>query len=106
MIARTWQGRVAASKADEYYDYLQRTGVADYRATPGNRGVLVLRSIEGSTARYTIITFWDSIDAIREFAGEEYELARYYPEDDEFLLEREEHVGHAEVVMHTGLVDS
>jgi hypothetical protein len=49
---------------------------------------------------------WDSIDAIQEFAGEEYERARYYPEDDEFLLEREEHVGHAEVVMHTGLVDS
>jgi hypothetical protein len=52
MIARTWQGRVAASRADEYYDYLQRTGVADYRATPGNLGVVVLRLSARSRAMH------------------------------------------------------
>ncbi|MGH7449017.1 MAG: antibiotic biosynthesis monooxygenase family protein [Longimicrobiales bacterium] len=103
MIARTWHGRVEASKADAYYAYLLRTGLADYRATPGNRGVLVLRSIEGDIAHYTLITFWDSIDAIRRFAGDSYDRARYYPEDDEYLLEREERVVHAEVLEVSGI---
>lgn len=99
MIARTWHGRVPAAKADAYYDYLLRTGLADYRATPGNRGVLVLRTVEAGVAHYTLITIWDSIEAIRAFAGDDYERARYYPEDDAYLLEREERVTHAEVVM-------
>lgn len=99
MIARTWHGRVPAAKADAYYDYLLRTGLADYRATPGNRGVLVLRTVEAEVAHYTLITIWDSIEAIRAFAGDDYERARYYPEDDAYLLEREERVTHAEVVM-------
>ena len=35
MIARIWHGRTAAAKSDEYLDYLNRTGVPDYRATQG-----------------------------------------------------------------------
>ncbi len=100
MIARTWHGRVAASDADAYYDYLLRTGVFDYRATEGNRGVLVQRRIEGDVAHFVLTTIWDSVDAIKAFAGEDYELARYYPpEDDEYLLEKERYVTHAEVLM-------
>lgn len=99
MIARTWHGRVPASRAEAYHDYLLRTGLADYRATPGNRGVLVQRRIEGDVAHFVLTTLWDSMDAIRHFAGEAPEVARYYPEDDDYLLEREPHVTHAEVLM-------
>lgn len=99
MIARTWHGRVPASKAEAYYDYLLRTGLADYRATPGNRGVLVQRRIDGEIAHFVLTTLWDSFDAIKRFAGERYELARYYPEDDDYLLEREPYVAHADVLM-------
>jgi hypothetical protein len=98
MIARTWHGRVPAARADEYYDYLQRTGLSDYGATPGNRGVLVLLRIEGEVAHYDLITLWDSIEAIKRFAGEDYETARYYPEDDAFLLEKEAGVFHSTVL--------
>ena len=59
MIARTWHGRVPLSKADAYYQYLQRTGLADYAATPGNRGMLVLRRRDGDTAHFTLVTLWD-----------------------------------------------
>ena len=48
MIARHWHGRVRAADADTYHTYLLRTGVPDLRATPGNRGVYVLRRIEGA----------------------------------------------------------
>lgn len=98
MIARTWHGRVPAEKADAYHEYLLRTGVDGYAGTPGNRGVYVLRRVEGEVAHFLLITFWDSWEAIRRFAGEDYERARYYPEDDDFLLEREPFVTHYEVL--------
>jgi hypothetical protein len=99
VIARTWIGRVPAGKADAYYEYLLATGIPDYRATPGNLGVLVERRIDGDTARFELTTLWDSIESIKRFAGEQYELARYYPADDDYLIEREMHVSHAEVLM-------
>ena len=101
MISRTWHGRVPASRANEYYEYLRRTGIPDYQATPGNRGVLVQRRIEGDIAHFFLTTLWDSVDSIKTFAGEAFERARYYPADDDYLLEREDCVTHAEVLMVT-----
>jgi len=99
-IARTWHGRVPADKADDYHQYLLGTGIADYRSTPGNLGVLVqLRIDEERVAHFTLTTLWDSVASIIAFAGEDYERARYYPEDDDYLLEREPHVVHAEVLL-------
>ena len=99
MISRKWHGRVPAAKGDAYHAYLLRTGLADYRATPGNVGVLVERWLDGDEAHFLLTTMWDSIDAIKRFAGDDYEVARYYPEDDEYLLEREPTVRHAEVLL-------
>lgn len=101
MLARIWHGVTAKSKAEEYADYLNKTGVSDYQATDGNRGVHVLRRIEGDQAHFLIITFWDSVEAIKRFAGEDFEKARYYPEDENYLLEFEEKVAHYEVISST-----
>ena len=98
MIARTWHGRVPTAKADPYHAYLNRTGIPDYESTPGNRGVLVLRRTDGDETHFLLTTLWDSIDAIRSFAGDDYLRARYYPEDDEYLLEREPFVTHYDVL--------
>ena len=98
MIARTWHGRVPTDKADAYYAFLERSGIADYRKTQGNRAVLVLRRADGDVTHYQLTTLWDSLDAIKRFAGEDYERAKYYPEDDDFLLEKEPHVVHHEVL--------
>lgn len=98
MIARTWHGRVPATRADEYYDYLLRTGIPGYRATPGNRGVYVFRRQEGDVAHFLLTSLWDSIASIRAFAGDDIERARYYPEDTGFLLELEAKVTHYEVL--------
>jgi heme-degrading monooxygenase HmoA len=99
MIARIWHGTTPASKAGEYFDVLMRTGVTEYRATPGNRSVTVLRSIEGEIAHFLIITLWDSREDIRLFAGDDIETAHYYPEDQEYLLELEPQVKHYEVLV-------
>jgi heme-degrading monooxygenase HmoA len=98
MIARLWHGAVPATKADAYMRYLEKTGLPDYRATPGNRGVSVLRRLEGEVAHFLLVTLWDSPASIRAFAGADIEKARYYPEDEAFLLELEPTVTHYEVL--------
>ena len=98
MIARAWHGRVPAEKADAYHQYLLRTGLADYASTPGNRGVFVFRRIENGVCHFLLTTLWDSIDAIKRFAGDDYEKAHYYPEDRDFLLELEPFVEHYDVL--------
>jgi heme-degrading monooxygenase HmoA len=99
MIARIWHGVTAAAKSDEYLDYLRATGVPDYRATEGNRGVYVLRRIEGERAHFLTVSLWESIDEIKGFAGSDPEKARYYPGDEEFLLDFEPTVAHYEVLV-------
>ncbi len=99
MIARIWHGVVPEAKADAYYAYLMRTGIPDYRATHGNLGVHVYRSVAAGKAHFLLTSFWESLEAIRRFAGEQIDRARYYPEDAEFLVELEPHVTHYEVLL-------
>ena len=69
MIARMWHGAVPASKQQDYRAYLEKTGVPDSRATPGNRGVAVLERRDGDVAHFVFISLWESLEAIRAFAG-------------------------------------
>src|SRR3989440_5213172 len=89
LIARLWHGAVPATKGDDYAAYLRRTGVTECRATPGNHGVEVLRRTVGDETHFLFISFWDSMDAIRTFAGDDVERAHNYPEDRDYLLELE-----------------
>ena len=100
MIARIWRGRTPADKADAYLSFLERTGLADYRATEGNRGVLALRRVQDDVAEFTLITLWESMDAIRRFAGDDPDVAKYYSEDPQYLLELAPKVEHHEVAWH------
>ncbi len=98
MIGRIWHGVTAAEKSGEYLDYLNQTGVPDYRATEGNRGVYVLRRIEEDQAHFLTVSFWESMEKIEAFAGSDPEKARYYPDDGRFLTDFEPTVEHYEVV--------
>ena len=60
--------------------------------TPGNRGAWMLRRDVGENTEFAMFTLWDSMDAIRAFAGDEPERAVYYPEDEGYLVERDEFV--------------
>ena len=98
MIARTWHGVFPASKADEYVEYLNKTGIPEYQDTPGNLGVYMFRRIEGNQAHFLLLTLWESEEAIQRFAGSDIQKAKYYPEDEAFLLEMEPNVTHYEVI--------
>lgn len=98
MIARVWRGWTRAADADRYLDYLRRTGLADCRATPGNRGVHIQRRVVEGRAEFVFTSFWDSMDAIRGFAGDDVHRARYYPEDEEMLLALPPDIDHFDVM--------
>jgi heme-degrading monooxygenase HmoA len=102
MIARTWRGWTAIEDADAYVDYLNRTGMPAYRATPGNRGAWILRRSVGERMEFVTLSFWDSMDAVRGFAGDDPERAVFYPEDDRFLVDRELTVHHFELIGEDG----
>jgi len=85
MIARQWIGETRESDADIYSKYLEETGINDIRATKGNRDVWLLRRVHDGKAEFIVLSLWDSFEAIKAFAGPEYEKARYYAEDERFL---------------------
>ena len=98
MIARVWRGATRAADAEKYLEYLDRTGHAEYRGIAGHRRTITLRRIHGERAEFIVMSFWDSLEAIRAFAGADVERAVFYSEDDRFLVEREDRVAHFDVV--------
>lgn len=100
MIIRIWRGSTRLRDKDSYREYLNRTGMKDYLACRGNRGATLLcRELpEEQRAEFLFISYWQSLDAIKEFAGAEIDTAHYYPEDKKFLLGLEPKVTHYEVL--------
>jgi heme-degrading monooxygenase HmoA len=103
MIARSWRGWVRTEDRDAYVAYVDETGIAHYRATPGNLGAhLLTRDLDDGRTEIVTLSFWTSVDAVRAFAGEDVSAAVYYPEDDRYLVDREATVTHYEVHAGTG----
>jgi heme-degrading monooxygenase HmoA len=100
VIARIWRGVVRREDGDAYAEYIERTGVAGYRSTAGNRGVTMLRRDVEDRCEFLILSLWESIDAVKAFAGDDYETAVFYAEDDRFLIERDEKSSHWQVASH------
>jgi heme-degrading monooxygenase HmoA len=103
MIARIWRGSTRTEDADAYLEYVNETGFTQYRATPGNRGVLALRRVVDGRAELLLLTLWESEEAIRRFAGDDIGKAVFYPEDERFLVEKEDRVSHFDVVFEAGV---
>ena len=97
MIARIWHGMVPASKGDDYLGLMLRIALPEYMATQGNRGAWCLHRTEAGVTHFEMLTFWDDIDAIKRFAGDNYEQAKYYQFDPDFLIELEPRVRHYQV---------
>jgi heme-degrading monooxygenase HmoA len=98
LIARMWHGVTPEAKASKYSDFLNARAIPDYRGVPGNLAVYILRRDEGDKTHFVTLTFWESLEAIKGFAGEPVDRAKYYPEDRDYLLEFEPKVQHWEVV--------
>lgn len=98
MITRVWRGRTSAAKADAYESFLKETAYPDYGRVPGNRGWILLRRPAAEETEFLFVSFWDSMDAVRRYAGDDPERPKYYAEDKAALLELPEKVEHFEIV--------
>jgi heme-degrading monooxygenase HmoA len=99
LILRKWTGRIRTSQEKEYVDYIAATGLQDYAKTPGNLGFeMLLRDLGNGESEVTTLSWWADMESIRAFAGATPELARYYPEDDAYLVHRPLNVEHHRVV--------
>jgi heme-degrading monooxygenase HmoA len=96
MITRIWHGATPAHKGDEYLKLMREVAIPDYRKTPGNQGAYALRRIEGDVADFLMVSFWESEEAIRAFAGNDIRVAKYKDYDQDFLLELEPYCTHYE----------
>ena len=95
MIARLWRGSAAdAANADAYQRHVTTQVLPALRGIDGHRGARVLRR----DREFIVITFWESMDAIRRFAGADAERAVVEPEAQAVLSEYDERVSHYEVV--------
>ena len=98
MIARIWRGWVATDRVDDYVGYIEETGIAEYRQTSGNLGAQMLtRDLGDGRTEVLTLSWWISVESIRGFAGDDIEIAKFYPEDDEYLVARETTVTHYQV---------
>ena len=90
-IMRLWHGEVAIEKADEYERFMIERAAPDYGSVAGLIKLYFQRRNEDTIAHFLLVTIWESLEAVTKFAGAKPELAKYYPEDDDFLLEKEKH---------------
>jgi len=95
-ITRIWHGITKTEHSDKYLKYIEETGLTDYRNLDGNLSAKILRRIDGNICHFLTVTEWDSYESIKKFTDDDFEKARYYPEDEKYLLELEEHVTHYE----------
>ncbi len=96
-IMRSWHGITPTHLANEYLARMTPIALADYRAVPGNLDAWVVSRRDGDVTHVMTLSLWSSLAAIRAFAGDSIEAAKYYDFDSRYLLELEPTVVHWEV---------
>lgn len=103
MIMRKWTARIRSTDVTDYTRYVETTGAGEYQGIDGNLGYqIVVRDLHDGTSEFSTLSWWTNMEAIKAFAGDNPELARYYPQDDQYLLSRPETVEHYDVVSGKG----
>ena len=97
MIARIWKGKTKLEHLEAYEQFMKERAVPDYSKTPGFVKLIFLKRTDSEFAYFELITFWENMEVIQNFAGKDTEIAKYYPEDQNFLLEFPKKVTHFEV---------
>jgi heme-degrading monooxygenase HmoA len=89
MLVRLWHGATPIAKSDAYLELMRSIAIPDYQQTPGNLAAYVLHAVDGDIAHFQMLTFWEDIESMKAFAGNDYRAAKYYDFDPEFLIELE-----------------
>ena len=97
MIARLWRGVAVAGNADAYHHHATTKVFPALLDIAGHRGAYLLKRTVGGRTEFLAVTFWDSLDAIRAFAGNDPETAVVEPEARAVLAEFDDFARHYEV---------
>ena len=97
MIARIWKGTTKIEHLDEYTEFMKVRAIPDYKETDGFVKLIFLKRTDNDFAYFNLVTFWENLEVIRNFAGNDFEKAKYYPEDKKYLINFPEKVIHYEV---------
>jgi heme-degrading monooxygenase HmoA len=99
-VLREWRAEIRRALRDEYVCYVTQTGLQAYLQTPGNLGAsIAVRDLDAERSEIVTLSWWTDAEAIRAFAGTDIERARYFPEDDRYLVTRPDRVQHYAVSM-------
>ena len=99
MIARVWRGWAPQATAADYQCHYESEVIGHLRAVSGFRGARLLRRDDDREVMFTSVTFFASLDAIRGFAGDDYELAVVEETARRALSRWDERVTHHEVAV-------
>jgi antibiotic biosynthesis monooxygenase (ABM) superfamily enzyme len=100
MISRIWHGWTTPENADAYERLLRSeifTGIAR-RGIPGYRGIHLLRRSVGAEVEFVTVMWFDSLDGVRTFAGEDYEACVVPPAARQVLARFDERSAHYDVI--------
>ncbi len=97
MIARIWNGITKIEHLEDYTEFMKTRAIPDYKKTDGFMKLTFLKRTDNEFAYFNLITFWKSLEVIKNFAGDDFEKAKYYPEDKNYLINFPEKVTHYEV---------
>ena len=97
MIARIWKGQTKIGHLEEYTEFMKFRAIPDYKKTDGFIKLTFLKRTDSKFAYFKLITFWENLEVIENFAGKDLEKAKYYPEDKNYLIDYPDKVTHYEV---------
>jgi len=97
MIARHWRGWTELQNADAYEVLLKNKVLAGLKGMAGYRGGYILRRDAGGESEFVVVNLFDSIDAVRQFAGPDYKVPVFEPEAKQLLSKFEPVASHYEV---------
>ncbi len=98
-IARIWHGSTPSTMTEEYISFAKSTCVANCEATPGNLGVTFFHETEGDVTHHTFISYWKDMEAVKRYAGEDFQKPRFFAGEERFLVKSDALVEHRDMMM-------
>jgi heme-degrading monooxygenase HmoA len=101
MIARHWRGWTKPQNADDYERLLKEKVLPNLKNIEGYKGGYILRNDGTTEVEFVVINMFDSLDAIKRFAGPDYHIPVFEPEAKRLLCRVEPVALHYEVRVST-----
>jgi heme-degrading monooxygenase HmoA len=95
-----WRGSAIRERADDYVKHLKQYVVPELRQIDGFKGIYLLRRESSNSVEFVVLTLWESMEAIRKFAGENPEVAVVAPAARVLFREYDAKVKHFEIVLN------